>query len=354
MSPAAAAELGVVRDGYAELLALAAAPLESTSDGVVWHTFAGGAINRVLAAGLEDATHKRWVSGNLSLRSKEAGLAETNAALAQLPTMTWEPLVFAKARSMARGVVSKFQPCLRAEAEDRLLAEKFLDLAGTLRFVVQMQYAAREGVAGLRLGDGAVDVIPELSPLVVLLPVAGAFQPKNPISWVDSAAGLERLVELLARETVIAVDVETALDFSSLCLIQIGTRSRTWIIDALRVRDLGALAAVLASNEIIKVIHNAKFERRILAKEGLAIAAVFDTLDASRRLHGREVLGGHSLAAVVARELKLHLTKTEQTSNWTRRPLSPEQLAYAAADVEVLMELEPRLRTELPLFSPQS
>jgi ATP-dependent helicase Lhr and Lhr-like helicase len=352
LTPAAAAELRSIREGYAELLALAAAPLESTSEGVVWHTFAGGAINRVLAAGLEHVTHKRWVSGNLSLRSKEAGLAETSAALAQLPAIAWEPLAFAKARSMARGVVSKFQPCLPAEAEERLLAEKFLDLAGTLRFVVQMQYAAREGASGARLGDGAVDVIPELSPEVVLPPVAGAFQPKNPISWVDSAAGLERLVELLAAEDVIALDVETALDFSSLCLVQLGTRTRTWIIDALRVPGLGPLAAVLADKKIIKVIHDSKFERRILAKEGLEIAAVFDTLDASRKHRGRDALGGHSLAAVVARELELHLSKSEQTSNWARRPLSPEQLAYAAADVEVLLELDARLRTPLPLFGP--
>ena len=267
--------------------------------------------------------------------------------------LTWEPLVFAKARSMARGVVSKFQPCLPAEAEDRLLAEKFLDLAGTLRFVVQMQYAAREAAAaaaGLRLSDGAVDEIPELAPEVVLPPVAGAFQPRNPISWVDSAAGLARLVELLAAEPVIALDVETALDFSSLCLVQIGTRTRTWIIDALRIPDLGPLAAVLASRSIIKVIHNAKFERRILAKEGLEIAAVFDTCEASRRKCGRDALGGHTLAAVVARELELHLDKGAQTSNWARRPLSPEQLAYAAADVAVLIELDARLRTQLPLF----
>ena len=195
LTPAAADDLRAIREAYADLLALAAAPLESTNDGVVWHTFAGGAVNRVLAAGLEHSTHKSWVAGNLSLRSPDAGLAETQIGLGEMSAMTWESLVFAKARSMARGVVSKFQPCLPAEAEDRLLAEKFLDLAGTLRFVVQMQYAARDGVAGPRLGDGAVDVIPELSPEVVSPPLAGAFQPKNPISWVDSAAGLERLVD---------------------------------------------------------------------------------------------------------------------------------------------------------------
>jgi len=108
---------------------------------------------------------------------------------------------------------------------------------------------------------------------------------------------------------------------------------------------------VLGSRQIIKVIHNAKFERRILAKEGLEIAAVFDTLEASRNHHGRDVLGGHSLGAVVARELELHLDKSEQTSNWTCRPLSPEQLAYAAADVEVLLHLDRKLRLPLPLFA---
>ena len=111
---------------------------------------------------------------------------------------------------------------------------------------------------------------------------------------------------------------------------------------------------MLASKAIIKVIHNARFERRILAKAGLEIAAVFDTLDASRRNHGRDVLGGHSLAAVVERELNLCLNKGEQTSNWTRRPLSPEQIAYAAADVEVLIELETRMRKALPLFEARS
>lgn len=43
--------------------------------------------------------------------------------------------------------------------------------------------------------------------------------------------------------------------------------------------------------------------------------------------------------------------KTSQTSNWTHRPLSPEQVAYAAADVEVLIHLDRKLRVPLPLFA---
>lgn len=348
-TPAAAAELGALREAYGELLALAAAPLESTDDGVQWHTFAGGAINRVLAAGLEHVTHQRWVAGNLSLKSKDTSLAATQAALAELPGLAWEPLVFSKARTMARGAISKFQPCLPVEAEDRLLAEKLVDLSGTLRFVVQLQYAARAGAGGARLVDHAVDEVPELSPELVLPPLEGVFQPHNPVTWIDSPAALARLCADLATAEIVALDVETALDLSTLCLLQLGTGDRTWIVDVLGIADLSPLAAVLGDHRIVKVIHNARFERRILAKAGLAIVAVHDTMLASRERHGRDAPGGHSLAAVVARELGLRLDKREQTSNWTRRPLSPEQLAYAAADVEVLITLA-RLRPSLPLL----
>lgn len=49
--------------------------------------------------------------------------------------------------------------------------------------------------------------------------------------------------------------------------------------------------------------------------------------------------GGHTLAAVCRRELDKVLDKTHQTSDWTRRPLTDAQVAYAALDVEVLVQL---------------
>ncbi|HSK03175.1 MAG TPA: hypothetical protein VK932_18110, partial [Kofleriaceae bacterium] len=106
---------------------------------------------------------------------------------------------------------------------------------------------------------------------------------------------------------------------------------------------------------IMKVIHNATFERTVLLRANIRLAHVFDTLTASRRLRGRQA-GGHSLAAVCRRELDKVLDKTQQTSDWTRRPLTAAQLAYAALDVEVLVELhalfsrlEPQLQADLPL-----
>ena len=62
-------------------------------------------------------------------------------------------------------------------------------------------------------------------------------------------------------------------------------------------------------------------------------------MTASRALRGYRVLGGHSLGSVCERELDRVLDKGEQTSDWTRRPLSASQVAYAALDAEVMLEL---------------
>jgi ATP-dependent Lhr-like helicase len=135
LTPAAAQELASMRGSYGGLLEAGTAPLEDQTDGVQWHTFAGGAVNRLLAAGLEARTAKKWVAGNLSVRCKDLPVTAASEAIRGLSGLDWESVAAGAARSMARGVLSKFQPCLPLEAEDRLLAERLLDLPGTLRFL---------------------------------------------------------------------------------------------------------------------------------------------------------------------------------------------------------------------------
>lgn len=131
----AALELAGLRQSYAGVLEHGAAPVEEQADGVVWHTFAGGAVNRLLAAGLEQTSGKRWVAGNLSLRCKDVPVTAAGEAVRKLAGLDWEDVAASAARGMARGMVSKFQPCLPQDAENRLLAERLLDLAGTRRFI---------------------------------------------------------------------------------------------------------------------------------------------------------------------------------------------------------------------------
>jgi ribonuclease D len=90
----------------------------------------------------------------------------------------------------------------------------------------------------------------------------------------------------------------------------------------------------------------------VLAAVGIALDGVFDTLEASRRARGTDALGGHSLAMVCERELGVVLDKAPQVSNWSRRPLDPEQLRYAALDAEILLTLYERLAGSSEVAAP--
>lgn len=143
LSRPAALELASLRESYSGVLEQGQAPLEEQPDGIVWHTFAGGAVNRLLAAGLEQRSGKKWVAGNLSLRCNGVSMATVREAVGALAGMEWNQVAASVARSMGRGMVSKFQPCLSQVDEDSLLVEKLLDAEGTRRFL-----------AGVDLGSG--------------------------------------------------------------------------------------------------------------------------------------------------------------------------------------------------------
>ncbi len=135
LSRSANLELDALREAYDGLLEVGTAPLEDVDDGVQWHTFAGGGVNRLLAAGLHRLTGFRWTAGNLSLKGKDVALTVARDGLRRLDELDWEEVAAAAAHDMARGMLSKFQPCLPAEDEDRLLAERLLDVRGTRGFL---------------------------------------------------------------------------------------------------------------------------------------------------------------------------------------------------------------------------
>mgnify|MGYP000708997474 CR=1 FL=1 len=176
--------------------------------------------------------------------------------------------------------------------------------------------------------------------MVITARMSGVYQPRNPVIWVDNQDVAAALCAQLVREPVIALDVETTLDEPrTLCTIQCSTADHNWIIDALALKDLAPVKALLENPAVMKVIHNALFEEQVFSGYGIRIINVYDTLPVSRKKHRKQSDAGHKLGDVCERELGVYLDKSLQVSDWTRRPLSPEQIAYAAVDAEVLMGL---------------
>jgi ribonuclease D len=170
------------------------------------------------------------------------------------------------------------------------------------------------------------------------------------VQWIASDDELTRVCARLRNEEAVALDVETTLYSRTLCLVQLGTREHIYVVDALEIVDFAPLARLLGDGDIVKIIHNASFEKQILSRHGITIANIADTLALSRARHGMDAEGGHKLATVCQRELGIDLDKSEQTSDWARRPLTRRQLAYAALDVEVLFGLWDRLQPQTRLF----
>jgi len=330
-------ELEALRQDYMGLLEPGTAPIEDSDGGVQWHTFAGGAINRLLASALHQVGGGRWSAGNLSLKNKDLGVGGALAVVRRLSEVDWEEAALEAAQGLTRGRITKFQPCLPEEMERSLLVRKLLDVPGTLSFLARTRVNGVQVIqAGERLSEWSVEAQEQPTVQRVTVKVA---QPARPVHWVASDAEVVELVGRLEGAGVVGLDVETTHSSHALCTVQLATREATWVIDALAVSSLEPLRNLLEGDETTLVVHYANFERRILGTAGFSLGPVFDTWVASRRVRGVEVFGGHSLTMVAERELGLVLDKEMQTSNWAQRPLTERQVRYAALDAEVLVGL---------------
>lgn len=286
---------------------------------ITWHNFAGGAANILLARLLERELGGHVVSRNTSLSfTGDAGksavaIKQAMEKLREEDRPAWrDALRFAPDLTQSR--LSKFLPCIPDDLARRFLVEKLVDLTAARRLL---------GLAPLLVDAYET---PESASL------------GRPVVWVTSESGLADLCGRLLREAFIALDVETTLTDHRLCLVQIGTPAANYLVDPLAIADLRALAGPLGATGVVKVIHNAAFEKKVLGEIGISIENVFDTMLESRRRLG-QLGGGHSLLAVARRELDRPLDKGPQTSDWTQRPLTPEQETYAAMDVDILVDL---------------
>ncbi len=166
-------------------------------------------------------------------------------------------------------------------------------------------------------------------------------------TWVDDAAGLARLASELVSAPSIALDTEQDSFFSyrtKICLIQVAADGREWIVDPLRLRDLSPLAAALADESVPKIAHAADNDLHLLRKEfGLEVRGLFDTMVAASVLGFRKT----GLAGLLEEQFGVRLEKRFQRSDWRVRPLSAEQIEYAALDVRHLDALMAFLRVRL-------
>jgi ribonuclease D len=152
----------------------------------------------------------------------------------------------------------------------------------------------------------------------------------------------------LSNAPFIAVDTEFMREttyWPKLCLIQAAGPEVSGVIDPLAPGiDLAPFLALLADEAIIKVFHAARQDVEIFHNLGQIPRPLFDT-----QIAGMAAGFGEQIAydALVRQMLKQDVDKSSRFTDWSRRPLSENQLVYALGDVTHLAKLYPKLRDRL-------
>lgn len=168
----------------------------------------------------------------------------------------------------------------------------------------------------------------------------------RPARFIQTQKDLEELVERLREAKTFALDTESNsfhAYFERVCLLQLSDREADFAVDPFAV-DVRPLGALLADPVLEVVLHAADYDIRCLKREfGFEFRGLFDTMLAAKVL-GRSAIG---LAALVREQFGVAMAKEHQRSDWGRRPLSPEQLAYAYTDTRYLLPLKDVLEQQL-------
>ena len=178
----------------------------------------------------------------------------------------------------------------------------------------------------------------------------------QPALYASTAAELDHALQLLSGSDFVALDTEFMREstyFPRLCLVQAATADCCVLIDPLALQDLQPLWTFLLDRSRVKVLHAARQDMETLS---LSIARsqpdapsvvpgpLFDTQIAAGLLgHAGQIGYGNLVEA----RLQHVLAKGHARTDWARRPLSAEQLSYAADDVRYLVPLYRDLRDAL-------
>jgi len=150
---------------------------------------------------------------------------------------------------------------------------------------------------------------------------------------------LEQAMELgerLLKQERIGIDTEFMREstyFPQLCLIQVAIGEQLFCIDPLDTESPGGFWDALHAPAW--VLHSGRQDLEVMSQvAGQLPASVFDTQIAATLLGHAPQLG---YANLVADLFDVKLAKTQTRADWSRRPLAPAALDYAAEDVEHLL-----------------
>ena len=175
--------------------------------------------------------------------------------------------------------------------------------------------------------------------------------PNPPIQYVTHQPALESLCHTLRQSPRLALDTEFVGEetfIPRLELIQVATATTAAVIDFPAVQASGSLDAfweLICDAKIEKIVHAGRQDLDLFATHaGQIPKPFFDTQIAAAMVgYGAQV----AYANLVQRLHGTKLAKAHTFTNWSARPLSVDQIAYALEDVEFLLSIHTHLQDRL-------
>ncbi|MDH4187046.1 MAG: ribonuclease D [Nitrospira sp.] len=174
---------------------------------------------------------------------------------------------------------------------------------------------------------------------------------KPPMQYVTDQSALETLCRTLRESPRLALDTEFVGEDTfvpRLELIQVASPTTAAVIDFPAIQANGSLDVfweLICDAKIEKIVHAGRQDLDLFAiHAGQIPKPFFDTQIAAAMLgYGAQV----AYANLVQRLHGTKLAKAHTFTNWSARPLSEDQIAYALEDVEFLLSIHTHLQDKL-------
>ena len=166
---------------------------------------------------------------------------------------------------------------------------------------------------------------------------------------ISDTAALSAACDRLASHPFVTVDTEFLREttyYPKLCLIQLASPDEAVLIDPLAPElDLAPFFALMVNENVVKVFHAARQDLEIVWLLGRVLPhPLFDTQVAAMVCGYGDSVGYEQLANDLA---KARIDKSSRFTDWSRRPLTEAQLAYAESDVTYLRDIYLALKADL-------
>ena len=178
---------------------------------------------------------------------------------------------------------------------------------------------------------------------------------KKIMEVITDTAALNNLCHDLAKNSFVTVDLEFLREhhyYAQLCLIQLGSETRCAIVDPLaKDLNLSAFFELMQNSSVTKVFHSGRQDIEIIYNlSGKIPSPLFDTQVAAMVTGFGEAISYENLVSYL---LHIKLDKSNRLSDWSKRPLSDSQLAYALSDVTHLVDIYKELAKRLTSLNRQ-